>query len=122
MLTWILIAIILHAVYVFTPTMLYFPTEGVARHMGGRDDLPEPGRFAARAKRALANWQESLPVFIALALLAVVLEADATTGAMIFVLARVAYLPLYLTAIPGLRTLSWVVAVIGLIMMALAVF
>ncbi|MAM60075.1 MAPEG family protein [Maritimibacter sp. UBA3975] len=122
MLTWILAAIVLHVVYVLTPTMLYFPTEGISTHMAGRDDLPKPGPLAGRARRALANWQESLPVFIVLALLAVFLEADATTGAMIFVLARVAYLPLYLTGIPGVRTLAWTVAVIGLVMMALAVF
>ncbi|EAQ13088.1 putative MAPEG superfamily protein [Maritimibacter alkaliphilus HTCC2654] len=120
MLFWIFAALILHAVYVFTPTMLFFPTEGVSRHMGGRDDLPEPSPVTGRARRALANWQESLPVFIVLALLAVVLEADATLGAAIFVLARVAYLPLYMVAIPGLRTLAWVVAVVGLLMMAFA--
>jgi uncharacterized MAPEG superfamily protein len=120
MLFWIFAALILHAVYVFTPTMLFFPTEGVSRHMGGRDDLPEPSPVTGRARRALANWQESLPVFIVLALLAVVLEADATLGAAIFVLARMAYLPLYIVAIPGLRTLAWVVAVVGLLMMAFA--
>ena len=120
MLFWIFAALILHAVYVFPPTMLFFPTEGVSRHMGGRDDLPVPSPVTGRARRALANWQESLPVFIVLALLAVVLEADATLGAAIFVLARVAYLPLYMVAIPGLRTLAWVVAVVGLLMMAFA--
>lgn len=120
MLFWIFAALILHAVYVFTPTFLFFPTEGLGRHMAGRDDLPEPSKVTARARRALANWQESLPVFIALAVLAVALDADATLGAAIFVLARVAYLPLYMIAIPGLRTVAWTVAIVGLLMMAFA--
>ncbi|MGR3364244.1 MAG: MAPEG family protein [Maritimibacter harenae] len=122
MLSWILAAIVLHAIYVFTPTLLYFPTEGVSRHMGGRDDLPPAPPLVGRARRALANWQESLPIFILLALLAVVRDVDVATGAAVFVIARLAYLPLYLTGIPGLRTLAWVVAVVGLVMMALGLF
>lgn len=120
MLTWILAALILHAVYVLTPAALFLPTEGPRRHLGGRDDLPEAPVLVGRARRALANWQESLPVFIALALLAVTLDKEATLGAVIFVLARGAYLPLYLSGIPGLRSAAWTVAVVGLVMMAVA--
>ncbi|MBV7408083.1 MAPEG family protein [Maritimibacter sp. DP1N21-5] len=123
MVLWIIAAVALHAAYVLTPAALFLPREGALKHLGGRDDLPEPGVLTGRARRALANWQESLPVFVLLALAALVLGADdrATLGAMIFVLARVAYLPLYLTGLPGPRSLAWLVAVGGLVVMALSV-
>ena len=38
------------------------------------------------------------------------------TGAMIFFWARVAYAVIYLVGIPWLRTLAWVVSVIGMAM------
>ncbi|WP_298498370.1 MAPEG family protein [uncultured Maritimibacter sp.] len=123
MVFWILAAIVLHVVHVFLPAGLYLPREGVANHLGGRDELPEPSLLTGRARRALANWQESFPVFILLSLCALVLDAGegATIGAMIFVIGRVAYLPLYLTGIPGLRSAAWVVAVAGLVLMAISV-
>ena len=123
MVFWILAAVVLHAVYVLLPTGLFLPREGVANHLGGRDDLPEPSPLTGRARRALANWQESFPVFILLALAALVLDAGygATLGAIIFVVARAIYLPLYLTGIPGPRSVAWVVAVAGLVLMAVGV-
>jgi uncharacterized MAPEG superfamily protein len=45
--------------------------------------------------------------------------ADAVTGAWIFLIARVLYVPLYLSGVPALRTLVWVVSWVGLIMMLL---
>ena len=46
--------------------------------------------------------------------------AAAARGAMIFAVARAVYLPLYLAAVPWLRSLSWTVGFVGLAMMALA--
>jgi uncharacterized MAPEG superfamily protein len=43
--------------------------------------------------------------------------ALATTGALIFLIARVIYVPLYLSGIPAVRTLAWVVSWVGLILM-----
>jgi uncharacterized MAPEG superfamily protein len=73
-----------------------------------------------RAARALANMQEALPVFLALALLNLIAgtsAAMAITGAWIFLIARVVYVPLYLAGIPGLRTLAWAGGWVGLILM-----
>jgi uncharacterized MAPEG superfamily protein len=87
--------------------------------LGPRDDPPPQTRVGGRAERALANMQEALPVFLALALLNVFLGtgALATTGATVFLIARVLYVPAYLAGVTGVRTLIWAASVVGLVMM-----
>jgi uncharacterized MAPEG superfamily protein len=87
--------------------------------LGPRDDPPPQTRVGGRAERALANMQEALPEFLALALLNVFLGtgALATTGATVFLIARVLYVPAYLAGITGVRTLIWAASVVGLVMM-----
>ena len=118
--TWLFASLALHAVYVFAPTTLYLPTEGVGTHFGGRDEQPEASAVVGRARRALANWQESFPVFLALALAALATDTDASSGALLFLGARVLYLPLYLGAVPFVRSAVWTVSIGGLIWMAAA--
>jgi uncharacterized MAPEG superfamily protein len=87
--------------------------------LGPRDDPPPQTRVGGRAERALANMQEALPVFLALALLNLFLGtgALATTGSSVFLIARVLYLPAYLAGVTGVRTLIWAASVVGLVMM-----
>ena len=98
---------------------------GMAFNAGPRDDPNPLGRLACRAERALANFKETWPILIALALgLAVTGRSGGigATGAWIWLAARAAYLPLYLMGIPYLRTLCWGVATAGLVMMGLKLF
>jgi len=92
----------------------------LAESLGPRDN-PRPYTVTGgRAARALANLQEALPVFLALALMNLIVgtaAAMAITGGWVFLIARVIYLPLYLSGIPGLRTLAWVAGWVGLVMM-----
>ena len=94
---------------------------GLKQSLGPRDDQQPYTVVGARAARALGNMQEALPVFLALALINLFLSpgADAITGAWIFLIARIVYVPLYLAGIPVLRTLVWAVSWVGLIMMLL---
>ncbi len=89
--------------------------------LGPRDNPRPYTLVGARADRALANMQEALPVFLALALMNLFVGpgADALTGAWIFLIARIVYVPLYLAGIPVLRTLAWAISWVGLIMMLL---
>jgi uncharacterized MAPEG superfamily protein len=118
--TLLLAAVALHYVYVFTPTLLFMPAEGVDTHFRSRDDLPEASAVVGRGRRALANWQESFPPFVALALAAMVTGADASNGAMLFLAGRVLYLPLYLAGVPYLRSAVWTASVGGLAWMGAA--
>lgn len=87
--------------------------------LGPRDHLPPLSVVGQRATRAVANMQEALPVFLALALMNLMLGpgADAVLGAWIFLAARVVYVPLYLGGVPYWRSVVWAVGWVGLIMM-----
>jgi uncharacterized MAPEG superfamily protein len=90
--------------------------------MGNRDNPPEISVIAGRLDRAKTNMLEALPFFLALALLALVKLGDtgeAARGALIFLVARVAYVPAYVSGVPVLRSLIWLAANAGLVMMAL---
>ena len=90
--------------------------------MGNRDKLPEMSVVAARLDRAKNNMLEALPIFLALALLALVKGGDTSKvahAATVFLIARVVYVPAYVSGIPMLRSLVWLVGVASLVMMTL---
>ena len=90
--------------------------------VGNRDHPPEMSVIAGRLDRAKNNMQEALPIFLALALLALTRGRDTsevTRAASIFLVARVVYVPAYVSGVPMLRSLAWLVGVAGLLMMAL---
>jgi uncharacterized MAPEG superfamily protein len=92
----------------------------LAENFGNRDHMRPLTLVGQRAARALANIQEAMPVFLGLALMNLIAgtaAAMATTGALIFLIARVIYVPLYLSGVNALRTLAWVVSWVGLILM-----
>jgi uncharacterized MAPEG superfamily protein len=91
---------------------------GLGMLAGNREGLPELTSFAGRAQRAHRNMLESLPLFIALVLVAQIAgktNAATLTGAELFFWGRLAHWLIYTIGIPWLRTLAWIVSVIGLI-------
>ena len=124
MTTIILFVLATYLASVFAALAAYLPTEGLFVHLGGRDNLPAPGRLASRLSRATTNMQESLFLFLPLALLAMIsTDVDATqalVGAQIYAVARLAYIPAYAVSVFGLRSVIWVASVAGLGAMALA--
>ena len=89
--------------------------------VGNRDDPPEMSIVAARLDRAKNNMLEALPIFLALALLAMVTDHDSRavrSAALVFLVARVVYVPAYLSGIPMFRSLVWLIGTVGLAMMA----
>ena len=83
---------------------------GPAYTGGPRDERREPMGAAGRLHRAFGNMIEAL-VFFTLAVVVVIL-GDASTrsteiAAMIFVAARVLYVPAYVVAIGLLRSVVW---------------
>lgn len=92
---------------------------GLGMLAGNRDGLPPLTGFAGRTRRAHRNMLESLPLFIALVLIAQIAgkTSPATLlGAQLFFWGRLAHWLIYIIGIPWLRTIAWVVSVIGLIM------
>jgi uncharacterized MAPEG superfamily protein len=85
--------------------------------LGPRDQQPPLSVWGGRAERALANLREAMPVFLPLAVVHVVepaAEGGPEVGAAIFVIARMLYVPAYLSGIPGLRSTLWLVSCSGL--------
>ena len=90
--------------------------------VGNRDNLPEISVIADRLDRAKNNMLESLPIFLSLALLALVKGGDTSEvaqAASIFLIARIVYVPVYVSGVPMFRSLVWLLAVASLLMMAL---
>ena len=77
MLLIILLVLLLVLVQAQLPARYLSEQVGAKRQMGPRDDLPEPSHELARARRALGNLQETLPIFLTLAVLSIVLGRKA---------------------------------------------
>ncbi len=90
----------------------------------GPRDTPMPTEgTAARLERAYRNFMETFPLFAA-ALLAVVLQNKSGGlshwGAILYVVARIVYIPLYAFGVKYVRTLAWFVATVGIILLIIA--
>ncbi|AOF96526.1 MULTISPECIES: MAPEG family protein [unclassified Sphingobium] len=114
-LAWSMVLLLVH---IFAAAHFKTKQYGPRWNMGARDEkLPPLHPLAGRLTRAQANFQETLPIAM-VALIGVVL-ADRTSdttalGAWIWLGARLAYLPVYALGIPMIRTLIFLVSLIGL--------
>lgn len=83
-----------------------------------RDDpVPPPTVLVGRAERAFRNLMETYPLFVAAVLAVTVthrLNVWTLIGAHTYFWGRVAYLGLYLTGVPLIRSLFWNVALLGI--------
>jgi len=97
---------------------------GLPMLAGNREGLVFTTGWVGRAYRAHHNMLESLGLFAALVLVAVMAgKTNGTTllGAQLFFWARVAYAVIYVAGIPWLRTASWLVSVVGLVLIFLQI-
>ena len=98
---------------------------GLPMLAGNREAVPAFGGWVGRAQRAHHNMLESLVLFAALVLIAVLTnKTNSATllGAQLFFWARLAYAVVYVAGIPWLRTTVWFVSVIGLILIFVQLF
>ena len=93
---------------------------------GPRDgEVPPPGRLAGRLMRAQANLFETLPLFAAAVIMAHIAGKDGTltaVGAHLYFFGRLIYLPLYAFGVPYIRSLVWLIAAGGLLLVIAALF
>ena len=96
--------------------------EGRDIGLGNRDNLNEATPMGGRAERAARNSIEAAVFFVPLALVANAagLDAEVLQGAEIAFWARIAYVPIYIAGIKYLRSLVWIIGVIGYGMMVAA--
>jgi len=109
---------LLAIVHIFAATRAKTAQYGTKWNVGVRDEeLPPLNPLAGRLARAQANFFETFPVMIAA--VAIVSIADLETrwtaiGALLWLGARVVYLPLYAFGVPVVRTLTFMVSVVGI--------
>jgi len=87
--------------------------------LSNRDEDFEFSTITKRAQRASANLYETLPVFITLMLLGVILDVDLTLSGSVWIALRVLFLMCYLGGIKIVRSGIWIASVVTLIMMGL---
>tara|TARA_B100000214_G_C23873512_1_gene583798 strand:- start:530 stop:901 length:372 start_codon:yes stop_codon:yes gene_type:complete len=121
MATYIILALLLAIVQIWVVpaafNMKNFPW------LGSNRDEPMPNELSVmggRASRASTNLQETLPAFLALALLSMQLSVDVTGLAFWWLILRVGHLIAYIAGVALVRTLLWLGSIVTLIMMALA--
>jgi uncharacterized MAPEG superfamily protein len=83
-----------------------------------RDNTANTSIYIDRANRSLKNLFETLPIFIGLILLSIINDVDNSLLAMIWLFARIIYVPVYIVGINYVRTGIWAIALICLIMMS----
>ncbi len=93
---------------------------------GARDGVVPPlTGIGGRLDRARANFLETFPFFVAVVLAAHLLQRhDGMTvlGAQLYFWARLVHVPVYAAGIPYLRTLIWVVSIVGIVLLLVALF
>jgi len=123
MLAW---AIVLGLLQLVIAASLSTAQRGLAWNTGPRDGVPLAlTGVAARMDRALHNFLETFPFFVAAVLAVTVLQstnAGTALGAQLYFWGRVAYVPLYALGIPYARTIAWTVSIVGLLKVLMALF
>lgn len=117
-------SVILLFFHIFLQAGLATREKGIAWNASARDGSSQTqGLIAARAERALNNFKETYPAFIALALALTIANHSSglgVHGAGLWLVCRIVYIPLYLAGIPFVRSLVWTGSIIGLVMMLAA--
>lgn len=124
MLLMIFLVLLLLLVQALLPANYLTKQVGVEAQTGPRDNLPAPTVELARSRRALGNLQETLPIFLTLAILSLVLGEQgwlSLVGATLYFVGRSAYVVCYIKGLSPWRSICFMTAAIGLVLMALPV-
>ena len=87
--------------------------------LSNRDEPLEMSITVQRVLRASANLQESLPPFLALVIVGIILEENLITLGYAWLALRVAYLLCYSYGNEKIRSGVWIASVVVLVLMAL---
>ncbi len=120
------LSVVLLFAHIALQGMLATRERGSNWNAGPRDGDAKPlGKLAGRAERASLNFRETWPAFVALALgLAVTGQTGGmgAFGAVLWLVARLVYIPLYLFGVPYVRSLAWIASAFGLVLMLVRFF
>ena len=120
MLAWATLLGLVHAVATgqFTTAQ-----HGLAYGLSPRDEKKEVTGIGGRVQRAFANYMQTFPFFAAAVLMAHAAGRHGwmtVWGAHLYFWARLAYVPLYASGILVVRTLAFLVALAGIVLILIA--
>jgi uncharacterized MAPEG superfamily protein len=109
---------LLGIVHIFIAVRFKTRQYGSKWNMGARDEeLPPPQPIVGRLARAQANFFETFPIFAAAVLIVVATGLNGrltAVGAWLWLAARIVYLPLYAFGVPIVRTIAFLVSIVGI--------
>ena len=116
----LILSFLLVLIQITIPVLISLLTNNVKLSylFSSRDNAVNTSKHIDRANRSLKNLFETLPIFIGLILLSIINDVDNSLLAMIWLLARIIYVPVYIVGINYVRTGIWAIALICLIMMS----
>ena len=107
-------------VHIFAAVRVKTRQYGTRWNVGARDEaLPPAEPIVGRLARAQANYLETFPIMAAAILIITVASLNdrwTALGAMLWLGARIVYLPLYAFGVPVVRTLVFMVSVVGIVL------
>lgn len=110
--------------YLAAQAVLYRMDKGWAYSATARDNERDPGILAARGDKALRNFLETYGIFIALAVATELTGGGdwlTAWGGWVWLAARIAFLPLYISGVFLVRSIFWNISALGLLMMFVGV-
>lgn len=116
-------AVVLGLVHVVATGQFSTLQHGISYGLSPRDDPKPLTGIGARVQRAFANYMQTFPFFTAAVVIADLADRHSwltVTGAHLYFWGRLAYVPLYAAGIPVARTVAFVVATIGIVLILLA--
>jgi uncharacterized MAPEG superfamily protein len=119
-LTMLALSIVLGLVQIMIAANASTRQRGADWNVGARDEvLPPLAGTAGRLDRAMRNFLETFPLFAAAVLIAALAGRHnwmTQWGAVLYFVARAAYVPLYAYGVRVIRSLAWSVATLGIIL------
>jgi uncharacterized MAPEG superfamily protein len=109
---------VLALVHIFVAVRFKTRQYGTKWNVGARDEeLAPPQPIVGRLARAQANFLETFPVMAAAILVVTAADLEGrwtAIGALLWLGARIVYLPLYAAGVPVVRTIAFLASIVGI--------
>jgi uncharacterized MAPEG superfamily protein len=116
----LLYSVILGFAQLFLVAHMKTKQNGMSWNLSPRDQkTPELTGVGGRLERAFKNFKETFSFFAAAIIIVQITSMGnnvSAIGAQMYFWARLLYVPLYAAGIPGLRSLVWLISLIGIFM------
>ena len=118
-------AAVLGLAHVGLQGIAYISQKGFFYTINTSDDRQPSSGSVARIERALRNYSETFPIFAAVVLAVHVMDRSSLwseVGAQIYFWGRLAYVPAYVSGLPWVRTIIWLIATSGILLCMVPLF